>query len=81
MMNITPKQFAEWLKRSTLSPSEQQAVLDLLPKISPEQIYKIAELLRKDVHRQSKVLAAVTRERDKLILQFDLEMKRIDAGE
>ncbi len=78
---VTPKQFAEWLKRSTLNPGEQKALLDQLHNLSPEQIFQIAKILKKDVSAQHRILADVERKRDKLLLQFNLEVGKLEPPE
>lgn len=80
-MLLTPRQFVHLLKNSTLTPIEQQAVLDLLSSLSPEQIQQIAALLKRDHESQERLRADVEGRRDALLLQFNVEAKKIDILE
>ena len=51
---MTPKQFAEYLKNSTLSKEDQEGLLSVIQYLSPEQITAIGESLKKDNETQQK---------------------------
>lgn len=77
-MLITPKQFVHLLKNSSLSPIEQQAVLDFLSTLSSEEIQKLAQVLKRDVEAQERLMTDIEGKRDALLLQFNLEAKKMD---
>lgn len=77
-MIITPKQFVHLLKNSSRSPIEQQAVLDFLSTLAPEQIQQLAQVLKRDVEAQGRLMADIEGKRDALLLQFNLEAKKMD---
>lgn len=79
-MYITPQQFAEYLKKSTLSPAEQRNVLKLLPSLTAEQIQELGKVFMDDVEEQKEVLQDHERKRDQLLLKFSVEMDQLKNG-
>lgn len=53
---FTSQQFAHNLKNSSLSPQVQQALLNLLPTLTNEQIDEIGEALLQDTQEQENIL-------------------------
>jgi hypothetical protein len=76
-MYITPQKFAEYLKNSTLSPTEQRNVLKLLPSLTAEQIQELGKVFMDDVEEQQEVLQDHEQKRDQLLLKFSIEMEQL----
>lgn len=73
---ISPTEFAELLKKSTFTPIEQHAILDLLPTLSMEQIEESGLVLQHDVEAQKDALDSAKSQRDRLILKFGLDLEK-----
>jgi len=65
---FNPQKFAHNLKNSTLNKKEQEALLELLPNLTNEQIDEISSTLEKDVKEQKQIL-------DKVQLKSDIFKK------
>lgn len=77
-MIISPQQFAELLKRSTLNKLEQQGILALLSCLNPDEIQKLASILMADVNAKTHILEETDRRRDQLLLRFNVEVDKVD---
>ncbi len=76
---ISPQQFAKLLKASSFTPREQHALLNLLPKLSMDQIQELALVLQHDVEAQKDALDSAKSQRDRLILKFGLDLEKLSG--
>ena len=76
-MYISPEQFAQLLQKSTLTPRERNAVLDLLPILTLAQIQELSKVLLDDLKGQGEAMAKAKRKRDQILLKFDLELDQL----
>jgi hypothetical protein len=78
-MYISPKQFADYLKNSTLSPKEQQMILKVLPTLTSDQIQEMGKVLMGDVQAQEGILEEHEQQRDQLLLKFSIELDQLKS--
>lgn len=73
---ITPKQFADLLKKSTLDPRVQRALLKALPSFTLDEIQALGKILQQDNDSQKKLMDDILIKRDTLLLRFNMEMEQ-----
>ncbi len=74
-MKYTPKNFAELLYKSSLSDSEKEDIIELLPTLSQDQIDEIFITLKDDVDSQEKIWEMADEEVEVLQEKIELELK------
>ncbi|MBI2453193.1 hypothetical protein HYV56_00655 [Candidatus Peregrinibacteria bacterium] len=77
-MYISPQQFAQLLRNSTLGGEQQKAVLKILPFLSFDHIQKIAAALQNDVNIQQRIDAQTQNKLEKLFLEFQIRLDSVD---
>jgi len=75
---ITPEKFVELLKCSTLSLVDQRALLSLLPTLTMDQVQEIGKILKADCLEKKHLVGAMERERDKVILSFEADIRQLN---
>lgn len=80
-MYISPKEFARLLKSSTLSATEQHALLNLLPSLTSEQIQEIGQGLMADGESQTVLFEEVEKRSSMMLHGFEAELKSISEEE
>jgi len=69
---ITPEEFAQYLKNSSLNAVEQESILKILPKLNEEQTQKLAQALQDDSSNMQKIILEMQSEQDQIILKSEL---------
>ncbi len=69
-MKINPAQFAFYLKSSSLNSDEQQVVLNLLPKLSDDEIEELFNRLKNDHEEMKLVVQRVYTQRESIQFEF-----------
>lgn len=80
-MHISPQEFARLLKSSTLSATEQHALLNLLPSLTSEQIQEIGQGLMADGEAQTVLFEEVEKRSSMMLHGFEAELKSISEEE
>lgn len=73
-MTHNPKQIAQLLHESTLSEEEQDAVIEMLPQMSEEQIGELIKVLQNDKKEQEKIFAQAEVKKKETLLQMKVEI-------
>lgn len=79
-MLLTPKKFADMLRKSTLDREEKRALLQILPSLTIEQIKELALILKNDINLQEKLLQEAHTKREKVLLKMSIELNEIKPG-
>ena len=69
-MNIHPAEFAHYLKNSSLSFAEQEALLAQLPFLSENQIQGLFLTLKKDTRQLHIIAEQAVLKRDQVVVEF-----------
>ncbi|MBT4937461.1 hypothetical protein HON22_06110 [Candidatus Peregrinibacteria bacterium] len=74
-MQFNPATFGQNLKKSTLSKTAQEAVLNLLPKLKFEQINEIDKILKNDIKKQESIFKKAKLKADIVVKNFKKAFK------
>jgi len=72
---ISPKMFAENLKKSNLSLKSRQAILKLMPKLEMADIFEINSLFKKNIHNSQNLLKRAQIKKNIVINNFKKKLK------
>ncbi|MBI5413997.1 hypothetical protein HZA38_00585 [Candidatus Peregrinibacteria bacterium] len=72
---ITPQEFAGYLQNCSLDPKTKVLLLDILPKLSQEQIQEIGRILEKDQNQLLQYLKEAELKADVLTEQVTKEIE------
>lgn len=79
-MKTTPKQFAHLLAHSSLSESERQAVLQIIPTLDTKQIEEIAQTLRLDAKEKKKLCRMIRSKQKKIHTKFESDLDKAELA-
>lgn len=75
-MRITPKNFVDVLRQTSLTPEEREAVVDLLQTLSPNQIEQIYKILLEDAKDTQRILKKLEMQNEKALLKLKQDVKQ-----
>ncbi|MFC1616488.1 hypothetical protein ACFL21_05075 [Patescibacteria group bacterium] len=80
-MKISPKEFAELLKGSTLDKEQRKIIVKSLSSMSPEMIEGLTKILKTDSDHVKKVVKEVDEKQKAEVEDFKKEIKDLDLEE
>lgn len=75
-MKITPQDFVDVLKKTSLTTDERKAVVDLLKDMSMEQIEGLYKILLEDAKDTQKTMSRLEMKNKKELLKLKQDVKR-----
>ncbi len=75
-MKITPQNFIDVLRKTSLTLEERKAVVELLKSMSPNQIKGLYKILLEDSKETQKILKRQEMQNQKAILKLKQDVKK-----
>jgi len=76
-MKVSPKKFLEILRSTSLDKEEQDAIIQILPNLSVEQIDELVDVLQKDKVDLEKIFVEANTRMDEEIKKMEVNISQV----